>query len=308
MTCIDFKNGQVTENCPDLDFVIALGNFDGVHVAHRKLIGLADSLRNRIAPCAGTAVLYFSALPEDYLKEHATPYLLLPDRKQQLLKKAGAEFAFVFSFPELQHLSPSDFIDQILKEKCHAVGSVCGYNFRYGYQAAGTPEQLKLAFPDTCEILSEVKLDNITVSSTEIRRCIQSGNIESANYMLGDSFTLDHEVTSGKHLGTSLGIPTINQAFPQCLVVPKYGVYATQTVIDGTVYPSISNVGVRPTVEHAGAVNCETHILDYSGNLYGSCVSVRFLHFLREEQCFSSVTELQKTILQDIEKVRKMIP
>lgn len=302
MICIDLKTNKTADVCPDRRFVVALGNFDGVHIAHQKLIRLARSLRDETCPDASVAAWFFSTLPETSLPVPQVPALTSPEQKLTLLAEAGAEYAFLFSFPELRDLSPEAFTERVLKTDCNAVGAVCGYNFRYGKNAAGTPAELNESFPGCFAVLPEVKLNGETVSSTRIRGLIENGDTEQAAAMLGHPFAVSYPVAHGKHLGTKLGIPTINQYFPTdgSAVIPHFGVYATETVIDGRSYFGVSNVGVRPTVEYTDAVNCETNLFDCRGELYGKTAEVKFHRFLRPETRFSSVEELRTAIEADI--------
>ena len=300
MICTDLIHGIVRNTVPEREFVVALGNFDGVHVAHQKLIRLACSLRDRLFPDAAVAAWFFSELPETYLPVPPVERLTDESEKQKLLLTAGAEYTFSYPFPELRNLSPEQFCQKILLSECHARGAVCGYNFRFGKYASGTPELLRSVFPGAFEELPEVRMNGKTVSSTAVRQSLKNGMVETANQMLGHSFSLTAPVAHGKHLGTSLGIPTVNLAFPAGMLIPRHGVYATETLIDGQHYPSVSNVGVRPTVEKTNAANCETYVIGYSGDLYGKNVTVSFYRFLREERRFESVEQLQAAIRADI--------
>ena len=306
MTCTDLKKNLKTDTVPDRRFIVALGNFDGVHIAHQKLIGLAVSLRDRLFPDAAVAAWFFSDLPENDLPVPPVGRLIGNDEKNALLRKAGAEYTFAYPFTELRAFSPEDFCNKTLITECHAAGAVCGFNFRFGKNAEGTPEKLESFFPGAFAELPETRIDGMTVSSTAIRESLRNGDTETAKRMLGRPYSLTLPVTHGKHLGTGMGIPTVNQVFPAGALIPRHGVYATVTRIDGKSYPGISNIGVRPTVESSDSVNCETYIFDYSGDLYGKTVTVEFHRFLRDERKFATVRKLHDAIQADIQSVRKM--
>ena len=141
------------------------------------------------------------------------------------------------------------------------------------------------------------------VSSTSIRRALESGDMERAGRMLGEAYHLTLPVLHGKGLGHTLGFPTANQAPAHGRLLPGRGVYRTETEVDGAVYPSLTNVGLRPTVEKADGVNVETHLIGYRGDLYGKTVTVRFLQFLRPERRFDSVDALKAQLEEDVRRV-----
>lgn len=148
--------------------------------------------------------------------------------------------------------------------------------------------------------------NGIIISSTYIRGLIESGKIAEANRLLGHPHMLSDTVRSGYHLGTKLGTPTINMAFPEGVLVPRHGVYAAKVVTaDGTEHMAVTNVGVRPTVSDSGRVNVESHILDFSGNLYDRQVRVEFYEFLRDERKFEGYEELAAQIQRDAERTRE---
>ena len=186
------------------------------------------------------------------------------------------------------------------------VGAIsCGENYRFGVNAEGDVGFLKTE----CEkngvslLISPIVSENgEAVSSTKIRSLIINGEIEKANEMLGRLFSYSSKVLDGKHLGRKLGIPTINQAVGNGLVIPKKGVYASFTTVDGKRFKSITNIGLRPTVENTPKVNSETHILDFNGNLYGKNPTVELVSFMRDEKKFESVSQLREQIERDIDK------
>ena len=183
-----------------------------------------------------------------------------------------------------------------------------GHDFCFGYRGEGTPEKLQDYCEEHdigCDVIPAVKLDGRIVSSTYIRQLILDGDMEQANRFLGHPHTLADTVRSGYHLGTKLGTPTINMMFPDGVLVPKHGVYATKVYLeDGSSYVAVTNVGVRPTVSEQNKVSVESHLLDYSGNLYGRQARVDFYHFLREEIRFESFEALSEQIRRDADAAR----
>lgn len=284
--------------------VIALGTFDGVHIAHRELLIAAQALRTRIgADLIG--VWCFDESPAAIIQ--GVPPLSLASREERvkLLIEHGADFVVMGRFEELRDTEASDFLKKILVEKLGCVGTVCGYNHHFGYKGLGNSELLEHTFgKENTVTVPEIKKLGETVSSTAIREHILRGEAETANKMLGRAISITAPVTEGKRLGRKIGFPTANQTFPKDFVPLKRGVYATRcTFGDGKAYIGVSNVGVRPSIESGDDhnLNCETYIIDFSGELYGKDMKVEFCSYLREERKFSSLEELSRAIELDRE-------
>ena len=185
---------------------------------------------------------------------------------------------------------------------------VVGHDFCFGYKGEGTARRLKdycLAHDIGCDIIPPVMLDGRVVSSTYIRSLIAQGDMEQARRYLGHPYFLTNTVCSGYHLGTKMGTPTTNIFFPQGVLVPRHGVYVTRVVLqDGRSYAAATNVGVRPTVSNSTRANVESHILDFSGNLYGQKARVEFYSFIRPEMKFDDVQILSSHIKHDSETAK----
>lgn len=281
--------------------VLCLGNFDGVHIAHRALIRRARAFRDASLPQASLAVLCFAEPPSAILSPNTPPSLLCTQEdKLSRLRECGAEYVILADFASLRDTSWQDFAEQILLEECHAAALACGFNYRCGRNALGTPELLRerLSLPLLLE--EEICMDGETVSSTRIRRLLSLGQIEKANALLGTPFTFAAEVLHGKALGRSLGLPTANQDLPKGLCIPRHGVYASSVTVDGKVYAALSNVGVHPTVDRNAALNCETYILGFDGDLYEKTIRVSFLHWVRPEMTFASKEALMEQMQTDL--------
>ena len=163
---------------------------------------------------------------------------------------------------------------------------------------------LKRLLPAPVKIVDEVTKNGKTVSSSRIRTLLAQGDVQTAACLLQHPYSFTAPVLHGKQLGRRIGSPTINQVFPHGLQVPLCGVYVTECTVDGKRYRGVSNVGVRPTVDLDAAVNCETYLLDFEGDLYGKEVTVAFLDFLRPEQKFTSLDELRAQIEKDVRQAR----
>ncbi len=286
--------------------VVALGNFDGVHLGHRKLIETTVRIaRERdLIP----TVWCFEKHPSFYLHKSVPGVLSMPEEKQKLLEKLGIRRVIPADFLKMGSFSPREFTEKILVDELRAAHVVCGFNYTFGKNAAGDPQMLReLLAPHGVSLTVEppVDFEGEPVSSTRIRLFLEAGETQKANEMLGAPFALEAPVEHGKHLGQTFGFPTANQSFPPNAAALKQGVYATLFNVEGRDYPAVTNVGVRPTVEHNGSLNCESHLPGFRGDLYGKTARCSFLHFIREERRFDSPQALLAQIHKDVEEVKK---
>ena len=294
----------MTEVSPPEASVLCLGNFDGVHLAHRALLDNAKKLRSRLSADTACGVFCFSSPTADYLLPTPPAHLCTLEQKLMLFRKCGMEYAFVADFSLIREMSPTDFIQKILKEQCHCVGAVCGFNFKFGKHGEGSAQRLKAELGAPVEIQDAIFQGSEPVSSTRIRKLLLEGDVKNATSLLCRPYSFTAPVIHGKHLGHKLGAPTLNQNIPAEMLIPAYGVYVTDCLIDGKHFRGVTNVGVRPTVEKNAAVNCETYLLDFDGDLYEKEITVSFLDRIRPEKQFSSQEELQLQIHKDIETAR----
>ena len=303
MTVINLKNGNEIKITDGMTLSCALGNFDGVHRGHAALLKKATEK----GTCTHSAVWTFRRHPRLCSGDESFSALTTTEQRTALFAGAGIDIVIFCDFPEVKDVSPEDFALRILYNECHVRRAVCGYNFRYGKNASGTPtalsEELKAVGAEEVTVDAVKSADGTVISSSAVRRFLEEGEIEKANDLLGREFCVSLPVSEGQRLGRTLGLPTVNQVFPPHLVIPRHGVYAAKCTIDGTEYKAVANIGVRPTVtNHAENVNCETHIIGFSGDLYGRTISV-----LRDEKKFSSVDELKSAILADEENALRLL-
>lgn len=308
MTVINLKNGNEIKITDGMTLSCALGNFDGVHRGHAALLKKATEK----GTCTHSAVWTFRRHPRLCSGDESFSALTTTEQRTALFAGAGIDIVIFCDFPEVKDVSPEDFALRILYNECHVRRAVCGYNFRYGKNASGTPtalsEELKAVGAEEVTVDAVKSADGTVISSSAVRRFLEEGEIEKANDLLGREFCVSLPVSEGQRLGRTLGLPTVNQVFPPHLVIPRHGVYAAKCTIDGTEYKAVANIGVRPTViSHAENVNCETHIIGFSGDLYEKTVPVRLCRFLRDEKKFSSVDELKSAILADEERAVRLL-
>lgn len=286
---------------------VALGLFDGIHLGHRAVLDLAlVQEKNGLQPAVFTfnpvAVLRKSSGQDGYIYPHI--------RKYKMLENLGFSFnIYSENFDEICGLSGEEFAENVLVKKLNAGIVCCGNNFRFGKNASCGVEELKSfgeKYGFSVQTAEPVKVNDITVSSGEIRRCLVSGKIEKANTLLGEPYNIYTTVVHGNEIGRTINFPTINQNYSKGQLILKYGVYFTTTYIDDIKYKSITNIGVKPTIAGKRTPLSETHILDFSGDLYNKNIRVEFNKFIRPEMKFSSVDELRKQISADIAVVREI--
>ena len=278
--------------------VLALGFFDGVHMAHRKLIERAIS----IAEEKGLTPAVFTFPSENERVKSSAKRIYSTEQKLSILESLGVKLCYVVDFGSVASLTPDGFIEKILIEKFGAEAVVCGYNFRFGKGASADAAYLKNALSALgreCEIIEEYTLDGNPLSSTYIRDLLSSADMRGAARALGMPYFIEGEVTRGDGRGRSLGIPTANLTLPNGRELLKRGVYASCVYLDGVRYPSITNVGACPTFGER-ETHSETLILQQVGNIYGKKIRVYLLDFIREEKLFDSKDELIMQINVDI--------
>ncbi len=278
---------------------VALGLFDGVHLGHRAVLKTAAAQKmNGLTPCA------FTFPPESTAGKNAE--YIYSGKEKQMLLTSSCDIAKIFSpqFSEICMMDGDTFARSILRKELNAAYVACGKDFRFGKDAAWGIDELagfgrKYGF--TVQAVDDVCCGNERVSSTAVRKLLQKGELRRANLFLGEPYMIMKEISSGAQLGRTIGFPTANQLFSKGQLVPAYGVYASRTLYEGKWYPSMTNIGIKPTVSYGGAPLAETYISGFSGDLYGKTVQVVLLDFIRPEKRFSDLDELKQQIRRDVE-------
>lgn len=289
--------------------VIALGFFDGVHLGHAALLQrtAAEAAARGVTP----AVFTFDPPPKEVITGIPCPLINSPeDRRDLIFRLYGIRDVIMVPFDqEMMTTSWQDFVTKILVGRYHAVHLVAGHDHHFGYKNQGSPELLTEKCKELglgCDIISQVEVGGITVSSTYIRRLVELGQIERANRFLGHPHVLTQTVRHGRRLGHTIGIPTVNLTAPPHVLVPSHGVYATRvTLPDGSSYAAVTNVGTRPTVNNGTDITVEAWLLDFEGDLYGQTVRVEFFRHLRDEVRFDSLDALKAQIHADAQSTRR---
>ena len=289
--------------------VVAVGVFDGVHLGHQRL--LHELLELSSALEAVPTVITFRNHPDQVLRGSAPPLLVSVPHRLRLLRRAGIQRLALLDFePRLQNLSARDFAERLLVRALRTKGLLLGYDSALGKDREGTPARFRLLGEElgfAVRIGAPFVLDGATVSSTQIRSAITSGDLELARRFLGRLPSAFGEVVHGDARGRTLGFPTAN-VLPQTPVLPPNGVYAVQVVLDGSVLPGVANLGTRPTIANATpGTMLEVHLFDFRGDLYGRELEVGFHSRLRSERKFANLDELKAQITADIAAARQRL-
>lgn len=287
--------------------VIALGFFDGVHRGHGLLLERTKERASQLK--AVPAVLSFDVHPDTLVFGSDVKLInSAADRKELIRSYYGIEEVLFLHFDrQIMHTPWKVFLDTIIAE-LNACQIVIGQDFCCGDRGEGKAELIR-DYCETlgvgCDVLPALGENSRVISSTWIKELIECGDMEKAEKLLGHPHMLSDTVRSGFHLGHKLGAPTINMAFPEGVLIPKFGVYASKIYLEsGEEYNAVTNIGIRPTVNNGDKVSVESHLLDFSGDLYGQPLKVAFLKFLRPERKFESTEELARQIRLDTETAR----
>lgn len=285
--------------------VLTLGVFDGVHLGHQLI--MRTVVERARAVNATPTVITFDPHPRAVLRpESAPPHLQTFDQKIEAFGVMGIEQTIVIRFTkEFAQTSAEDFLRDIVGERLQAREVYLGHGFAFGKGRAGNIELLRKVSRELgffADEVPQVTLRGERISSSRIRELLAEGRVNLARRMLGRPYGVEGRVMRERGLGRTLGFPTANLQ-PQNRVIPRRGVYVTATLIEGVWRRSVTNVGVRPTFDAvSGNQTVETHILNWTGDLYGDVVRVRFLHRLRDERKFAGVDELKTQIARDVER------
>jgi riboflavin kinase / FMN adenylyltransferase len=291
---------------PGVPTAMSIGNFDGVHTGHRKI--LEDVVQRAHQSAWMSAVLTFDPHPTKVLRPDAAP-LQIETLSQRLdgFSRAGIESVLVLPFTlELAQLKARAFVERFLVETMAARAVLVGESFRFGNRQEGDVqllEKLGEKFGFEVDIIAPVGDGNSIVSSSAIRQAVRDGRMDDARNMLGRPFALAGEIRPGTGQGRKLVVPTLNITTPQELL-PKNGVYASESLLNGKTYQSVTNIGVRPTFD-GQQLAIESNLFDFSEAITSGPMEVRFKTRLRDEQKFPNIEALRQQVLEDIETAKK---
>jgi riboflavin kinase/FMN adenylyltransferase len=288
--------------------VLALGNFDGLHRGHMKIV---DRVRQRAGERGGTpAVMTFEPHPPRVLRPDKAPALLMTHvQKVEALRRSGMQGLAVVRFTrELSTWDPETFVRSVLVDWLHVVEVWVGANFLFGHERAGNFSVLRslgARYGFRAEKIDPVRYKDFVVSSTRVRRLVSEGRVDEAGALLGHHYFIEGTVVRGAGRGRSIGVPTANLSSANELIPPS-GVYATMATVDGIVHASVTNIGLRPTFGDVSAPVIETHVLDLERDLYDVPMRLSFVQRLRDERAFADVDALRAQIDADRRSARRL--
>ncbi|GEQ38708.1 riboflavin biosynthesis protein RibF [Tetragenococcus halophilus] len=308
MKVIEFRHPYSKNIIPDEDVVLVLGFFDGVHKGHQKVIETGRKIADKKG--LKLAVMTFNQHPSivfQKVKPEEMKYLTNPEQKKLLMAGLGVDYLYIVEFTSLfASLSPQDFVDQYIVD-LHAKYAVAGFDYTYGPENIADMDHLPQYAQGRFEVVSVLKKtqDNSKVSSTRIRESLDQGNMELAASLLGYIYEIDGTVVHGDARGRTLGFPTANIKTEITSRLPKEGVYASEIKIGKKWYPAMGSIGHNDTFEKGRQLTIEVYILDFTQDIYGEQVSVRWNHLLRDQVAFNGAEELIQQLKCDEEDTRR---
>ncbi len=285
---------------------IAIGSFDGVHLGHQAIISELKKISktNNLEPY----IFFFEPLPKEFFMKENAPLRVCDFRNKVLnIEKNGIANIICQNFNQnFANISAEDFVDFLIK-KLKVKHIIIGDDFKFGKDRKGDYELLKKLSVEnnfTVDKISTLNLDNHRVSSTDIRKAFANNNLETVTELLGQAYKVSGRVVNGQQNGRKIGFPTANLKLLKNSVLK--GVFFTKTYIDRKSHYGVTNAGTRPTVDGKNNL-LETHLFDFSDDIYGKHITVEILKFIRVEKKFANFDELKKQIAKDIQTAKKMI-
>lgn len=287
--------------------VVTIGNFDGIHKGHQVLIEKATEYakKNNVI----STVFTFNNHPVNYFKPNSIKNIITNNDKIKILKTMGVDYIINIPFDEyMTKISGYDFVKDILIDKLGAKKIIVGHDFTFARNKEGNIDLLKELSKKNgflLEIVNPVKIDDIRISSSYIRKLILDGKVEDARKYLGRNYKLSGEVIHSKKLGRTIGFPTANISIDENIIIPKVGIYATKVYVNGTIYYGATNVGYNPTV-NGKKLSIETNILEFNDDIYGKIITIEFLERIRDEKKFNGIEELKEQLQKDTKYIYKV--
>lgn len=300
------------DTIPELkDTVLTMGNFDGMHLGHRKVI--SELIKHAEEIKASPVVLSYLEHPGHFIHfKHPVSILTPRSLKRTMFNDMGIKHVFFLNFTaETAHTSAQDFLKNAVAKYFKPRLIVSGYDSHFGYQREGNTDFLK-QFENvydykTVKIEPVYYKDNI-ISSSLIREKLTEGNLKDANAMLGNPYSIYGTVTYGKKIGRTIGFPTVNLSLMDIeQLIPANGIYLSSLLISGKKHFGLTNIGTSPTLKNMEQIEIETHILDFNQEIYDTNIRLDLLDYIREEQTYTSIDELRRAISKDIQYGKELI-
>lgn len=280
---------------------VALGNFDGIHIAHTAVIKNCRKYAEENA--MESSVFLFRNHTLNCIENRKVNLITDESEKLEILSELGVDSVYITDFDEnIRKMTPEEFVKMLI-DTLNPCAVFAGYDYRFGYKAEGdinTLIELGKEYGFDVVVTDEMKIKGEPVKSTKIRQLIADGEIYEANKYLGRPFSVTGKVVSGFQNGRTIGIPTANVEYSKCKLLPKNGVYMGYTTVRGKSFKSVINVGANPTIA-AKKITVESHILDFNADIYGKTIKVEFIERIRDEITFKNLSELKEQIKKDIE-------
>lgn len=279
----------------------AIGKFDGIHRGHRKLLSRILEQKER-----GMQAVVFTFYPSAavFFGQSGECELTTRKEKRKLFEAMGVDILVEFPLsPDTAAILPETFVREILVSQMHTVYLAAGADVSFGYRGKGDRkllEALSQPLGYQIEIIDKVFYQDREISATFVREAVEAGNMELAEKLLGRPYSFEGVVEQGNHLGRKLGMPTVNLYPESGKLLPPKGVYYSKVHLEGSVYPGITNIGCKPTVNAGDLVSVETYLYHFNRELYGSEIVTELLQFKRPEMKFASVASLKTQMEQDI--------
>ncbi|WGX76978.1 bifunctional riboflavin kinase/FAD synthetase [Paraclostridium bifermentans] len=286
--------------------VVTIGNFDGIHKGHIKLI--KEAVKEAKTKNYKSVVFTFENHPMRYFRADSIKHIITNEEKVKIFEDLGVDIVFMIPFDEyMTKISATDFVKTILHEKLKCKMVIVGHDFTFARNKEGNASLLESLGEDynmKVKVIEPIKIKGRRVSSSYIRNLINDGNVSEIKDFLGRNYFLEGEVIHARKIGRTIGFPTANLKAEDKLIIPKNGIYAVKVYIKNKVYYGATNIGYNPTV-NGKALSIETNIIDFDEEIYGEIIKVEFLDRIRDEKKFNSLDELKSQLRKDVDFVYK---
>lgn len=286
---------------------VAIGKFDGIHKGHRQLLGKIIEKKTKGMKAV---VFTFHPSPSVFFSGKPEKELTSCEEKRKIFEDMGVDILIEFPLTgKTASITKEQFVKDILSEKLHTGYLAAGSDLSFGKNGEGNSEFLQKEskkYGFFVEIIDKITYKGDIISSTLIRKAILEGDVRKANMLLDNPYCIEGTVKKGRQIGRTIGFPTVNILPPAKKLLPPNGVYKTEVTVGDRIYEAITNVGSKPTVTDSGQVFIESYLYQFSENIYGEKIQVRFLEFMRKEQKFKNIEELKAQLQKDMQSGQKI--
>jgi riboflavin kinase/FMN adenylyltransferase len=285
---------------------VAIGKFDGIHLGRKKLL---EHILSQKSDGLKSVVFTFDPPPEEFFTGTKIPQLFTREEKRAAFEEMGIDILIEFPLTaETAATDPEDFVRRILVGQIGADFIAAGTDVSFGNKGRGDQYLLRNLSKEIgyeLELIDKVRIDDAEVSSTRVRNEVSDGNMPMVKRLLGYNYSVSGIVEHGRHIGHTIGVPTVNLVTPPGKLLPPYGVYSSKVHFDGKTFDGMTNIGRKPTISEKERVGAETYIYDFDGDIYGKTIKVELLKFVRPEMKFDSIDALKAQIKSDLASARQ---